>query len=419
MRRAVATLVVLLTLVGAPTRGADTPSSFLDLLGSVPDSLDVRSDLVGYVDYRAVEESRPGAARPASATEWLALRDAEDPAYDLWDAAVHGISSGSGKLLRGMFRDAAAWPDLLGFDFFEVDRELVFGSPPGNGTVLAGRFDPDAIARAVGSRGYTGADMDGHTLWCPAGGCDDGLRFDRANLDPANPFGGDLGRQEPMAVSESALLASADIATVDAMLAAAADQAPSLADDPAHRAALEALDPGARLIQATLVPPHLLLADPRAFVGEGSFEEMADRLARLADTFESIPPYQLVLMADGATSSEQVMTIALVYERGADAVVAADVIPRRIQTLDSSASGRPVRDLFAERGVTSISGSVRPSADGSHSIAVIEFRAPLASDGTDGASGEPLPSSQVYRLLIESFYRRDAAWLAPALPELG
>ena len=232
-------------------------------LGSVPDTLDLRQQLVSWIDYAALVESREGAAHPASIEALLALLDAKDPAARLWMAALNGAASGSGRLLRYLFDGGPEWPRMVGFDFTDVRSELAFGQPPGDGIVLQGEFDPDRIGAALSARDFTSTDAGPFTLWCRSDGCDKGLEVDVAGRDPADPFGGELGRRQPLAVSEGTLLSSAAIDTVDAMLAATVDAGPSLADDGSYAAVAEAMAAEGTLIQATLVPgTHPMLFDP-------------------------------------------------------------------------------------------------------------------------------------------------------------
>ena len=420
MRRVVGALVLALSVVGAPAAAAEPGAALLEALARVPDTSAATDQLVSFVDYRAAEAARPGAAQPSSFSQWQALRDAGDPSYGLWMAVWQGIGSGSGDLLRGLLRSGATWPGLLGFDFFDVHSELAFGAPPSDGIVLSGDFDPGAIGRAFTARRYTGSDVVGHTLWCPAAGCESGRSIDFEARNPDNPFGGDLGRNEPMAVSATDLLGSADIATVQGMLDAASRSAPSLAERPAYRAAAEAVEPDVRLIQASMVPGYWLEADVAGLLmGSESPEATKALLEKLASTFEPIPPYELVVIADGATATEQVVSVALVYDRAVDAAVAADVIPRRLETMESLAQGQPLREMLASRGVSSVTGRVVTSSLGDKATAVIVLRAPLASDQPDPDSGRLTASSLVYRMLMEMVYRRDALWLAPTLPVLG
>jgi hypothetical protein len=352
---------------------------------------------VSYVDYRAVEQARPGAAQPTSFAALDALRAANDPSARLWLAAYQGIASGSGDLLMNLFAGAPDWPSLLGFDFFDIDREVAFGEPPSNGEVLLGRFDPTSIEAAYAARGFTQMDQDGRTLLCGPDGCDAGLTVHADQRNPANPFGGNLGRSQPLAISATELDNSAAIDTVQGILDTASGTTPSLAADPDYRAAAEAASAAGTVIQATLVPAALLSADP----GEGGASAAP------------IPAYDLLFFADGASDTEQVVQVGLVYENPADAQMAVDALPGRIDALNSVVTGQPVRQLLDERGVTSIQGQVIPSSDGTRSVALFELRAPLASSDPDPGTGLMTASSIIYKTLVDMLYRRDLQWLAP------
>jgi hypothetical protein len=49
-------------------------------------------------------------------------------------------------------------------------------------------------------------------------------------------------------------------------------------------------------------------------------------------------------------------------------------------------------------------------------VARVEVRAPLAGAEVDVATGQPAPSSSLYRLFIDLVQRRDLLWLVPVLP---
>ena len=143
-----------------------------------------------------------------------------------------GASSGDPDLLRGLLSGAAEWPEKLGFDLLDVERHLTFGTPPSDGTLLIGAFDPAAVRAAHEARGYGASTAGGRTRLCGAAGCEAGLQADLAHADPGLPFGGAIGRNEPLSVSERDLLVSADSATLEAMEAATLGDLASLAEDP-------------------------------------------------------------------------------------------------------------------------------------------------------------------------------------------
>lgn len=420
MRRAFTAALLALAVgssSGVPVSAQDGPNGFTTALDSVPDTPDIRQQLVSWIDYDTLLGSREGAAHPASFAALLEQLDARDPAARLWVAALNGAASGSGRLLRYLLSGGAEWPRMVGFDFTDVRSELAFGQPPGDGIVLQGEFDPDRIGAALSTRDFASTDAGRFVLWCRSDGCDKGLEQDLAGRDPADPFGGDLGRRQPLAVSADTLLSSAAISTIDGMLAATGDAAPSLADDGSYAAVAEALDGEGALIQATLVPGTELLFDPILVFGQASSpDEIRDRLVELAADFEPIPPSSLLGIGDGATDTEQVVTLALAYPTLADAQVAADVLPRRLDTMTSLRTARPWKELLDERGVGPIDARAVERADGAGALALLTLRAPLAGPDGDPDTGSVAPSSMLYRLFVQMIESRDVAWLAPSLP---
>jgi hypothetical protein len=396
--------------------GAATGSgALLAALERVPDGPAAHEGTVSWLDQAALVAARPGAAQPDSFAELDALLAADDPSAHLWVAALMGASSGDMELLS-LLQGAARWPEELGFDLLDIHQHLVFGAPPSNGTVLMGDFDPALIASAHAGRGYTASQSGSRTLLCGATGCENGQQVDLANADSGLPFGGRLGRSEPLAVSDRDILVSPAIETVTGMVDAADGTEDSLDEEPAYRAVATAADPDLALIQATLLPGGMPGGAPEVLgLFSGTPEEARDRIAGLSEILEPMPQAQVIGILDGATQTEQVVTIALAYADEADATVAADVLPRRLQTLPSL-SMAPLSELLSDRGVTSVTSRVVPAGDGMTAAAVVEVRAPLASAEPDGDTGRPEASSRLYRLFVDLVYRRDLLWLVPSLP---
>ncbi len=428
MSRSVALALSTLCLVASTAAGASpepvppaagSPGGTAGLLADLHQVPTAAGDgLVSWVDLRAVADARPGAAHPTAIDEVPAGLDAQDPAMGLWLAAMRGIASGSGDLLRGLLESGADWPAVMGFDPLAIDRDLAFGVPPSDGIVVAGTFDPDAIAAALGARGFTSQPAGGHTLWCGSAGCD-GMRLDLRNREPADPFGGRLGRQQPLAVSRGDLLSSADEATVRAMLDAGSGAGPSLADDLRWSAAVGALGAEGLLIQATFVPASQLTLDPATvLLGDPSAESLDAWLEGLrAAGFRAMPPATLLAIGDAATADEQVVTLALTYPTLEDAQAAAAVLPERLTQMSSVRTLRPWSEVLAERGVTEVTAAASATASG-EGVATLTLRAPLAS-AEPGDPGTPTASSRLYSLFVQAVAARDLGWLAPDLPVVG
>jgi hypothetical protein len=390
--------------------------AFLEALALVPDTPESRGSMLSYLDQRAAVAARPGAAQPGSIEEALALVEAGDPAARLWLAALMGVSSGDVGLLSRMTQ-AADWPEELGFDLLDVDRHLVFGAPPADGSILLGDFSPAAVADAWAEHGYSSSRAGTRKLLCGAAGCDRGMDMDIASADPGLPFGAEFGRSEPVAVSKHDLLNSADLATLEAMLAAADGEAPSMADDPMYRALALAADPATVLTQATLLPGGMMGLGPDIYATFSESPQAAGALlTELDDLFEPMPGAAAVAILDAATDTEQVVTIALAYADEADAHVAADVLPRRLATLPALSHEVSLTELLAARGVTSVTGTVVPAGEGRAALARVELSAPLASSEPDPSTDRLAPSSDLYRLFTSLVARRDLLWLVPVLP---
>ena len=409
MIRRLAAICVLFSLMASPAAANEATDSLHDMLSRVPADAIHGDGLVSYVDYRAVESARPGAAQPRSTEEWMALQEAGEAPFDLWLTDFVALASGSSRLRQAFVAGGEDWPSLLGFDFFDVDRELHFGNPPDDGLVLAGAFEPDAIASAHTARGFTSADGGNGVLLCGAGGCDEGHALNLDLREPADPFGGQLGQQQPLLVSGETLLSSASIDTVEAMGAASDSTGASLADDPAVRTTLGAIPDDALLRQLTLVPPQLLVPYVGSLVDDAvTAEELLLKLERFAP--EPMPQYRLAMLADTATPDEQITYIVLAYDTEADARSAAAALPGRIEALDSIDERRPLRELFKDQGVTDIVAVVHVAPDGSGVATVLEMHAPLPSSDLiqDPAARSSLP----YRLIVGMVLSGDVLWLA-------
>lgn len=395
---------------------AGNGGALLEALAHVPFTSAARESMVSYLDQSALIAVRAGAAQPERLADVLAALEQDDPAAELWLAAMMGASSGDPGLLRAM-PQAGDWHERLGFDLLDVDQQLTFGAPPSDGTVLLGRFDAAAIEDAHAQRGYVAADAGERRLLCGAAGCDAGMATDLANADRSLPFGADIGRSEPLSVSDADLLVSADLATLEGMQAASAGEEPSLAEDRAYRGLALSADPESTLVQATILPGGMLGLGPDIYqLLTRSPEEAAQLLESMAEDFEAMPVASAVAILDGAAADEQVVSISLAFENEADAAAAADILPRRLAELSAPTFGAPMSTLLAERGVTSVEGTTIPGQSGALPVARIDIRAPLAGTQADPEARRAAPSSDLYRLFIDLVYRRDLLWLAPVLP---
>ena len=245
-----------------------------------------------------------------------------------WDDYINGDQTalngaipdaGPRSLLENLDEHGGRYPELVGFDFFEVEYAASFGLQSQTGTVLAGAFDTDAVTEAHTARGYTieRQDDDG-TLLCPSDGCDSGLldRLDQVEL--ANPFGGNLGRQQPVFVADGLILTAPDIAVLESMIAARADDVESLADLPEYQAIVAAL------AGTTYTALRIGTPDEATALANANSDAVREMHASAP-----LPRYSLVVVAFGRGEFATEITIALTYEDEADAAAAVTAIDTR------------------------------------------------------------------------------------------
>lgn len=398
-------LVVLITVfIAIPVGFSQDDSPLLTLLSHIPNTVETVDSIVSYVDYRAMFEARAGSDQPENINDLLDPSEEATEAVGLWMAALRGVSSGP-AFIKNLFAGGGDWETVVGFDFFAIGQAIEFGSPPSLGTILLGEFEPDAIATAFSARDFTSQEAGDFTLWCGEAGCEEGLQVDILNRNPANPFGGQMGRSEPILVSDTVIANSADFAVVESIQSVIAGDSPSLADNPAYMTAYHAIPADETILQAQFLNPGVFLVDVAAFL---TGQELVDRLIEQIDPV--LEPYELIALADTVTESEQVVYLVLVYGNAEDAESAVEIVPARIESMDSFVTERPFTELFADREISAIDAYMVGDDMTGKTSAVFAFHAPLAPDEPDETLGY-IQSSMVFRLLMDMVYRRDMPFL--------
>ncbi|MBZ0276462.1 MAG: hypothetical protein K8I60_09975 [Anaerolineae bacterium] len=386
---------MLLGLIPAAAQDT-TANPLLDMLALVPDTDTTRAGVpvIGYVDYRALEAMRGIPTPNLDSTD--ALRD---EAGGIWLASMMSVSTGLD--LSGLADYVGGMRDAVGISLGEIDRSLVFGAPPQTGTLLGGAFAVDAIAAAYLARGYTFERIDDVPVWCGPGGCEDGQSIDFANRNRANPFGGALGRNELLAYLSAYMADSPALDVMQGMIAAAQDTAPSLADDPAYRAAAEASLAGGTLLQVQFFDASnvsVFMAEP----GQDLPAPVKDAIA----AYQPLPPYLLFGLADVWKDDQEITLLLLVYPDAAQAETAAAELTTRLQTFASiTANGRLVPEMIAERG-GSISEGYVYTAESGYAAAVVPIPAPVPTNERQSDTPHYRPSGIIYRLFVGEFIRR-------------
>lgn len=424
-RRVISWAVLLLLLLSLPVIQAqdsleDQP--LMKMLARIPNISQSRSELY-FNDRQAVEAAYPPAQAPADWAAFMAMNEAEgdDPEWlplDIWWRVWRNQAS---AFSAQYMMQAEETPAVMGFDYFQIEQEMTYGTPPAQAMQLAGRFDLDAVRAAYTARGYAVQPGEALEYWCPEAGCDAGTQLNIRDRNPANLFGGQLGRSQPLIIDQGVLVSSSDETVMSEHLNVAAGQEQSLADLPQYRAAAAAMTADGSLLQAYFWDGELLVQmgtfSPAAMFGPSVSAEVIKRVLQdMLKDYETLPPYQLLGFADVASDTEQMGEVVLVYANEADAKIAAEVLPKRIANYQSIALKRSFVELLNARGVGE---PVIKLVDYEGMVAVVvAFATPKATveqlqtfDITNFEPAEATPPGLVYKLLVDSALRRDINWL--------
>jgi hypothetical protein len=429
-RFAVLSLVFSLSVLVVPFTVAqdetepETPT-VLQLLALVPDDTPFNtSEWIGFSDFNAAVATRSGLSDYESWAEFQADLDADEVSASLLlqSLPLSGFPGANYLMVGG-----PDMPDVMGFDFFDIDAAMTFNQPPEQAFIFQGDFDADQIDTALTNNGYTSEELDGFPYWCSEDGCDTGMEQDLANRNVANLFGGDLGRRFPVALLDGLLAASSTDTQVEAMAETYQDEGQSLADDPDFQTAVNGIYNGIglsmfetrpQLRQAYFIPSDAFGGgDPLAFLNMDpeQLEQLREQLLETAP--DPLPIYQLVVFADLGTRTEQFAQVVLVYDGQEAAETAAAIIPRRIESMTSIANQIPLQELFEDRGAELLDPVVYEDETTGQYAAVLTFRYDAAP--VEDENGRIVMSGMVYQLLVQMAYRRDTLWLASdiVLPE--
>jgi hypothetical protein len=388
--------IVFCLLLSLPASAQDTTNPLLDMLKLVPDNEETQAGvpLVNYVDYRAVEQAR-GIDKPPTKADF----DNQTDTSGLWIAASNGVMSG--MRLDYFMQYLEGMEQAVGFSWFDINQALTFGNPPSMGVVLTGTFDANAIAAAFKTRDFTSKKQDDTTVWCGPNGCDEGQKTNVANRDPANPFGGDLGRDEPFALLTADIVAdSADYGVLSAILDTHQGKQASLADNSTVQAAANVITGKGTLRQAQF------------FNGAdvGDYSQMVATDSPDSDQPDSLPTYALAFFADLYSNDEQSALIGLVYDDEESAQTATALLIDHLQMAQSVVRKQPFMDLIEAREGHITGATVETDAATGKFIALLDIRYPMPSNEKQDTGYTA--SSLVFKLLIDAIYQRDATWLA-------
>jgi len=405
-------LLVLLSLVsacGAKKPGSIDANPLLSLLAGVPADPVNRSDAyIYFTDFSALE-SAYNATRPANAEEFSKF-DELGESYTVWYVGIRQIQN---LLISQTFMSLESMPGKVGFSMLDVDQSLAFGTPPGNGLILAGNFDQEAVSTAYRDNlGMASIVIDKFTLWCAEGDCSSGTKISLDSRMRENPFGGDLGQRQPMSISDDRLMASPDLDLVLAHLSAATGKKPNLADDAAYRSAVNAVARDGDVIQATIANPVVVERIAHQQPGVNPLQAEA-----LAENFQELPPFVLFILADVVTEDEQIARLGFVFQDTAAAETAAPILLERLANHPTiQFGGKTVGEMLAERSVTEPRSYVVKEAG--RVVLVLEFptrkatTAEIVQMREVGNQYSATVPGLVYRLFMGLINTNDTGWMS-------
>lgn len=403
----VSLLIVVITLAALPRIPAEAQTTelpLLKMLSFVPNAPFSHEGEIYFNDLDALISAHPGAVRPKSRAEFESLQNTNKEGVALYEAARNGATFDSPTLAPSFsFMDNII--NTVGIDLFTVSSTLEFsysvhiGDKLRDITLLFGQFDPAAIEGAYTKRQFTKGDLEGLTLFCGPEGCDKGYIMDSKNREPSDPFGGNLGRKQPIVVTKEFVFSSPVIEVVEDMANTYLGKSPSLAQAPEYAAIADTLYQIGPVLQAIYVWPQIPV-------------DNAEGLKLGSPT--SIAPYSLAALAHLADKQNQYAVVSLVYDKETDAQQAGGVIMTRIEQYQP----RFVRGQSLAQALKAHGGSLEaPRVVQSNGKAVLLIVIRVASEphAKDEKLGRYVPSYWLYRVLVNSLSEGKLGWLAPEI----
>jgi hypothetical protein len=390
-RRAVAlafaiVLAAIPTLAGAQdaTPAPGGPSAIAVMLGRLPATLPGLDDpeiaLITVADLAGQLEVL-GIAPPET-------RD--DSVYPAWQSATGPLGLPTSASSFGVFTR-----EDYGFDLLQADQTLVVDAPPFRLTLLAGRFDHDAIRAALAAAGYAREEVGGHEVLA--------LRDD-GDIDLAGPEAFRMATMNVAAFLPDGTLAfAASRAPIAAVLDVAGGTAPSMLEAPGVGTLLEAAP--ADLVSATLVPGTALAGGvPTSMIDTvlaGGTPDVGEIATEIAATSE-MPPILMALL--GSTAGGPLIVDDAPFELPAGTPDARAVAVALLATPEMAATAAEVVEARLASGAT-LEGTPWTALFPAASVTTAPGAPVLVVDLTLAPGVSP-------RILVNLVFRRDLGFLA-------
>jgi hypothetical protein len=300
--------------------------------------------------------------------------------------------------------------NLVGFNWFAVNQAIAFGNPPRQGKIFTGKFDSQRITAAFKALNYTAQERQGVTMLCGSEGCEDGLKQNLKDRNPVNPFGGQLGRKELLALLPGYLVNSPSDIVVENILAAHQKSQKSLAENPAVQASRHATGQTGAIRQVQFWK----LTDLE------SFDTQVGRTRLPPEVLNSVgnlPAYSLAFLADTWQGSEQFALVGAVYDDPEIAKAAASELTKRAENYFSVRVRQPFANILK-----TMQGRIEPAyvvkhAPSQKAVVVLTIRYPMPSNEKQDVGGREMfvASGLGFRFIVGELYTRAFYLLATSI----
>ncbi|MBL8166144.1 MAG: hypothetical protein JNJ61_29445, partial [Anaerolineae bacterium] len=292
-----------------------------------------------------------GAGRPLTVVHYLDLETLGTLDTDMLTPYADSI----GELFQA---EQIGMEDAIGISLSQIKRIVMYGLAPARMFLLAGEFDEVAMTEAMAELGFQIRAAENIVSFCNPEGCDQATRIDISARNPANPFGGNIGRREAIVLikregADDLLFASPNAELVANALAPFVGEGTNTGnpDMLAAASALLAAAPNTPLVAAYITPPEWI---------EGA-NTVADA---------ELPPYSLA--AVGSYQGDPSTTVALLYSEAGEAETAAASLPLR---LDGEGNNGTYNEQFERREIT-IGNASTVALDDGQTAALLAFDSP-------------------------------------------
>ncbi len=331
--------------------------------GSLPDLLTQAPD-------RLADDSLPlnVIAHYSNVEGWMAARGVaapvslDDPALPRWEAELDNLALPLSLRERGL---DPAWQDAYGFNLTQVEQVLIVGQAPDYVMILQGAFDADVLQAAWVASGYQAVEVEGTTVWSLLPGDTIDL-----SVQASRPAMGTLNNVVLM--EDGTLVAAAKTSRIGSTLEVLNGNVPSLAEND-DIAALWLPEVGAEGLASAVISKGSLLQATQATMpgdapvppsspepGSIASPEAGDRMPEVTIVLLGIPLPESPVTATPATSdSVNGLTLLMVLDDVADALVADELITLRLPHDSSPITGEPYTSRIQEPQVAVLDGDDR------------------------------------------------------------